>query len=165
MLTTARGAFGVWTVSIGVANAADTVAAVPCTGRRSLPGSGEPTVSPSPRSADVTRATSSADRAVGRRVLGRREVVAVLRRSGGGDGRGRLRQAGRILPGQCDVEVEDLPGRRRAQARRVRRELRRALRQDDAVGWCGAAGSASGAGAEGDTPNTANAAPSVATRR
>ncbi len=60
VLTSARGAFGVCTASIGVPNAADTVAAVPWTGRRVLPGSGAPTVSPSLRNVEDTCATSAA---------------------------------------------------------------------------------------------------------
>ena len=50
---------GAWTDSSGVPNAADTPAAVPRTGSKMLPGSGVPTVSPSARSAEDTRATSA----------------------------------------------------------------------------------------------------------
>ncbi len=60
VLTSVRGPSGACTCSRGVANAADTTAAVPCTGSRMLPGAGVPTVSPSLRSADDTWATSAA---------------------------------------------------------------------------------------------------------
>ena len=50
---------GARTDSSGVPSAADTTAAVPRTGSSVLPGSGVPTVRPSPRSADDTWATSA----------------------------------------------------------------------------------------------------------
>ena len=51
---------GACTDSNGVPSADETTAAVPLTGNNVLPGSGVPTVSPSPRSAAETCATSAA---------------------------------------------------------------------------------------------------------
>ena len=60
MLTIVRATSpGARTDSRGVPSAAETTDAVPLTGKRVLPGSGEPTVNPSVRSAEETWATSA----------------------------------------------------------------------------------------------------------
>ena len=60
VLTMARAdSPGACTDSSGVPSAAETTDAVPLTGNSVLPGAGVPTVSPSPRSAEDTWATSA----------------------------------------------------------------------------------------------------------
>ena len=110
----------------GVPSAAETTAAVPLTGNNVLPGAGVPTVSPSPRSAEETCATSAARRAVLRCILRRRQVVPVVGRSGRRDGGDRLRpgRSGSGRPGPRRGRAPGRPARRRPGSSRPARAAR-----------------------------------------